>query len=117
MSCSPQGALTDLTNTNDDIQAQLDKASVPSDIDAQLAALKAPARRPNCRRARATPPPKRPRPKETSRGEIKIETDHRLNVRMFITGLALVALYAIIISVMLSFGCLARARDHHRAAR
>jgi heat shock protein HtpX len=34
----------------------------------------------------------------------KIETDHKLNVRMFITGLALVALYAIIISVMLSFG-------------
>ena len=34
----------------------------------------------------------------------KIETDHKLNVRMFITGLALVALYAIIISVMLSLG-------------
>ena len=34
----------------------------------------------------------------------KIETDHKLNVRMFITGLALVALYAIIVSVMLSFG-------------
>jgi heat shock protein HtpX len=34
----------------------------------------------------------------------KIESDHKLNVRMFITGLALVALYAIIISVMLSFG-------------
>jgi phage shock protein A len=35
------GALTDLTSTNDDIQAQLDKASSTSDIDAQLAALKA----------------------------------------------------------------------------
>jgi phage shock protein A len=35
------GALTDLTTTNDDIQAQLDKASATSDIDAQLAALKA----------------------------------------------------------------------------
>jgi phage shock protein A len=35
------GALTDLTSTNDDIQAQLDKASATSDIDAQLAALKA----------------------------------------------------------------------------
>jgi len=34
----------------------------------------------------------------------KIETDHKLNVRMFITGLALVALYAIIVSVMLSLG-------------
>jgi phage shock protein A len=34
------GALTDLTSTNDDIQAQLDKASSTSDIDAQLAALK-----------------------------------------------------------------------------
>lgn len=34
----------------------------------------------------------------------KIETDHKLNVRMFITGLALVALYAIIVSVMISFG-------------
>lgn len=34
------GALTDLTSTNDDIQAQLDKASATSDIDAQLAALK-----------------------------------------------------------------------------
>ncbi|HQT99843.1 MAG TPA: PspA/IM30 family protein [Acidimicrobiales bacterium] len=35
------GALTDLTGTNtDDIQAQLDKASANSDIDAQLAALK-----------------------------------------------------------------------------
>jgi phage shock protein A len=34
------GALTDLTSTNDDIQAQLDKASGTSDIDAQLAALK-----------------------------------------------------------------------------
>ncbi len=34
------GALTDLSNTNDDIQAQLDKAKGTSDIDAQLAALK-----------------------------------------------------------------------------
>jgi heat shock protein HtpX len=34
----------------------------------------------------------------------KIETDHKLNVRMFITGLLLVALYAIIISVLLSLG-------------
>jgi heat shock protein HtpX len=34
----------------------------------------------------------------------KIEADHGLNVRMFITGLALVALYAIIVSVMLSLG-------------
>ncbi|MHB2029047.1 MAG: zinc metalloprotease HtpX [Acidimicrobiales bacterium] len=36
--------------------------------------------------------------------ETKIETDHGLNVRMFITGLGLVALYAIIVSVMLSLG-------------
>jgi phage shock protein A len=35
------GALTDLTSNRDDIQAQLDKASATSDIDAQLAALKA----------------------------------------------------------------------------
>ncbi len=35
------GALTDLTSTSDDIQAQLDKASANTDIDAQLAALKA----------------------------------------------------------------------------
>jgi len=34
------GALTDLTSNNDDIQAQLDKASSTGDIDAQLAALK-----------------------------------------------------------------------------
>ncbi|HEY5438247.1 MAG TPA: PspA/IM30 family protein [Acidimicrobiales bacterium] len=34
------GALTDLSSTNDDIQAQLDKAKGTSDIDAQLAALK-----------------------------------------------------------------------------
>ena len=34
----------------------------------------------------------------------KIETDHKLNVRMFITGVALVALYAIVVSVMLSLG-------------
>ena len=35
------GALTDLTGSTDDIQAQLDRASATSDIDAQLAALKA----------------------------------------------------------------------------
>jgi phage shock protein A len=35
------GALTDLTSSRDDIQAQLDTASANSDIDAQLAALKA----------------------------------------------------------------------------
>jgi phage shock protein A len=35
------GDLTDLTSSRDDIQAQLDKASSSSDIDAQLAALKA----------------------------------------------------------------------------
>ena len=35
------GALTDLTSTNDDIQAQLDKAKGTSDVDAQLAAMKA----------------------------------------------------------------------------
>jgi phage shock protein A len=35
------GALTDLTNPVDDIQAQLDKASTVSTVDAELAALKA----------------------------------------------------------------------------
>ncbi len=34
------GALTDLTSTYDDIQAQLDKAKGTSDVDAQLAAMK-----------------------------------------------------------------------------
>ncbi|OYV60681.1 MAG: phage shock protein A [Actinobacteria bacterium 21-73-9] len=34
------GALTDLTGSSDDIQAQLDKASTTSSVDAQLAALK-----------------------------------------------------------------------------
>ena len=34
----------------------------------------------------------------------KIETDHGLNVRMFFTGLGLVALYAIIVTLMLSLG-------------
>jgi phage shock protein A len=35
------GALTDLTTSNDDIQAQLDKVGTKSAIDAQLAAMKA----------------------------------------------------------------------------
>ncbi len=35
------GALTDLTSSRDDIQAQLDQASATSNVDAQLAALKA----------------------------------------------------------------------------
>jgi len=35
------GALTDLTSTRDDIQAQLDAASKTSNVDAQLAAMKA----------------------------------------------------------------------------
>jgi phage shock protein A len=35
------GALTDLTSSHDDIQAQLDKAGASSNVDAQLAALKA----------------------------------------------------------------------------
>ncbi len=35
------GALTDLTSPSDDIQAQLDKAGASSNVDAQLAALKA----------------------------------------------------------------------------
>lgn len=35
------GALTDLTSSRDDIQAQLDKAGASSNVDAQLAALKA----------------------------------------------------------------------------
>lgn len=35
------GALTDLTGSTDDIQAQLDKAGASSNVDAQLAALKA----------------------------------------------------------------------------
>ena len=35
------GALTDLSQPVDDIQAQLDKASTPSAVDAELAALKA----------------------------------------------------------------------------
>ena len=34
----------------------------------------------------------------------KIESDHGLNVRMFLTGLALVILYVIIFSVLLSVG-------------
>jgi heat shock protein HtpX len=34
----------------------------------------------------------------------KIERDHGLSVRMFFTGLALVVLYVIIISVLLSIG-------------
>ncbi len=40
-SCSLSGALTDLTNPVDDIQAQLNQASTASAVDAQLAALKA----------------------------------------------------------------------------
>jgi phage shock protein A len=35
------GALTDLTSPSDDIQAQLDKAGASTNVDAQLAALKA----------------------------------------------------------------------------
>jgi phage shock protein A len=35
------GKLTDLTGTTDDIQAQLDKVSNQSSVDAQLAAMKA----------------------------------------------------------------------------
>ena len=35
------GALTDLTSSTDDIQAQLDKAGSSSNVDAQMAALKA----------------------------------------------------------------------------
>ncbi len=35
------GALTDLTSSHDDIQAQLDKAGASSNVDAQLAALNA----------------------------------------------------------------------------
>ena len=35
------GALTDLTSSRDDIQAQLDQASSTSNVDAQLAAMKA----------------------------------------------------------------------------
>jgi phage shock protein A len=35
------GALTDLTSSTDDIQAQLDKAGTSSNVDAQLSALKA----------------------------------------------------------------------------
>ena len=35
------GALTDLSNPVDDIQAQLDKASTTSTVDTELAALKA----------------------------------------------------------------------------
>jgi len=35
------GSLTDLTNTSDDIQAQLDKVAGSSNVDVQLAALKA----------------------------------------------------------------------------
>ncbi|HEY7931368.1 MAG TPA: zinc metalloprotease HtpX [Acidimicrobiales bacterium] len=34
----------------------------------------------------------------------KIESDHGLNVRMFITGLSLVLLYAILVTVLLRFG-------------
>ena len=34
----------------------------------------------------------------------KIESDHGLNVRMFITGLALVLLYAVLVTVMLKLG-------------
>lgn len=41
------GSLTDLTSTSDDIQAQLDKASGTSNVDAQLAALKAQLATPN----------------------------------------------------------------------
>ncbi len=35
------GSLTDLTSTSDDIQAQLDKVAGSSNVDAQLAAMKA----------------------------------------------------------------------------
>ena len=34
----------------------------------------------------------------------KIESDHGLNVRMFMTGLALVILYVIIFTVLLNVG-------------
>jgi phage shock protein A len=35
------GALTDLTSSTDDIQAQLDKVATTSEVDRELAALKA----------------------------------------------------------------------------
>jgi hypothetical protein len=103
------GQLTDLTSTNDDIQAQLDKAGATSDIDAQIAALKAQVG--HAGTARANYPaalPRRPRTPRAPRNQVmaksKIESDHGLNVRMFLTGLALVVLYVIIFTVLLSVG-------------
>jgi len=90
------GQLTDLTSTSDDIQAQLDKAGGSSNVDAQIAALKAQvAHRPaNCRQET-----------RSSHGhEDQHRKGQRLNARMFVTGLALVVLYVIIITVLLRVG-------------
>ena len=96
------GALTDLTSNRDDIQAQLDQAAAPSDVDAQLAAMKAQlgsARR--ARRAGAASAPAADDAASPEGGLIvaktKFEKDRGLDTRMFITGLALVVLYAIIV--------------------
>ena len=56
------GALTDLTNPVDDIQAQLDQVSTTSTVDAELAALKAEIG------AGAPRPPSSGRPRHAGRG-------------------------------------------------
>ena len=102
------GALTDLTSTNDDIQAQLDKAKGTSDIDAQIAALKTQVASGATTELASGDAAAAPAPDAAASPEVmadsKIESDHGLNVRMFMTGLALVILYVIIFTVLLNVG-------------
>ena len=119
------GALTDLSSSTDDIQAKLNKVSATAQVDRELAAAQdRVGRRP---RRRAAPggrarrrrrsrgaghdhpvPPRRPR--DTTRGEFlmainrRIPADHGLTVRMFITGLLMVLLYALVIGILFAVG-------------
>jgi hypothetical protein len=99
------GALNDLSTPVDDIQKELDKVTSTSQVDNELAALKAelgsgaadPAALPAADRAeRSTEEP----PNGISHN---IKPDRGLTTRMLMTGFFLVLLYAVLIGVLFIF--------------
>ena len=114
------GALDDLSHPVDDIQKELDKVSSTSQVDNELAALKAelgsrrPSRRPTrppCRRRSRASAGRRERLMAISRN---IKPDRGLTYRMLMTGFFLVLLYGLVVGILIAVGLSYCLRPGHR---
>ncbi len=112
------GALDDLTHPVDDIQKELDKVSSTSQVDNELAALKAELGTGRRRRRHGCAPGGRSG-RHRRRGRLmaisrNIKSDRGLTYRMLMTGFLLVLLYGLVVGILIAVGTVLRPRPGDR---